>query len=225
MKQVEVSLGERSYPILIEYGLLDRAGDALAPFAGAGRLIVVADEQVWAAQGARLQAAGLALEVLTVPAGEASKSWPELERLIVLEKERGGGHWLKLWRQVRGRRWGLVVDLRGSGLVRFLRTRKKAIYARPPSALDPVHKVVEAGRLLGVEGEPPAPYLFVSDERQAAADALLGEGGPILAMGPAANWSGKAWPAERFAVTASKLLDPGGPYADGRLLLLWGDED
>ena len=165
----------------------------------------------------------------TIAAGPASaplfEDVPGLERLIVLEKERGGGHWLKLWRQVRGRRWGLVVDMRGSGLVRVLRTRKKAVYARPHGALEPVHKVVEAGRVLGVEDEPPAPFLFVSDERQAAADALLGDGGPVLAMGPAANWTGKAWPAERFAVTASKLLDPGGPFADGRLLLLGGAED
>jgi ADP-heptose:LPS heptosyltransferase len=155
---------------------------------------------------------------------------PGLERVYVMEKQRGAGHWLKLWRSVRERRWGLVVDMRGSGLVRVLRTRKKAVYARPPSGTEPQHKVMEAARLLDVEGEPPAPYLFVSDERQAAADALLGwrgeaGDGPILAMGPAANWSGKAWPSERFAVTAAKLLDPGGPFEHGRLLLLGGPED
>jgi 3-dehydroquinate synthase len=92
VKRVDVSLGERSYPILIEHGLLDRAGQALAPFARGGRLVVVADEQVWEAQGARLEASGLQLEVVTVPAGEASKSWGELERLIdrllALEVER-----------------------------------------------------------------------------------------------------------------------------------------
>jgi 3-dehydroquinate synthase len=92
VKRVEVSLGERSYPILIEHGLLDRAGEVLAPYARGGRLIVVADDQVWAAQGPRLEASGLALEVVTVPAGEASKSWGELERLIdrllALEVER-----------------------------------------------------------------------------------------------------------------------------------------
>ncbi|HEY0044342.1 MAG TPA: 3-dehydroquinate synthase [Allosphingosinicella sp.] len=92
MKRIDVALGARSYPILIENGLLDRAGEALAPFARGGRLVVVADEQVWAAQGARLRASGLALEVVTVPAGERSKSWGELERLIdrllALEVER-----------------------------------------------------------------------------------------------------------------------------------------
>ena len=82
MRRVEVSLGRRSYPILIEDGLLDRAGEALAPFARAGRLIVVADEQVWAAQGDRLARSGLEIALVTVPAGETSKSWRELERLV-----------------------------------------------------------------------------------------------------------------------------------------------
>jgi 3-dehydroquinate synthase len=90
--RVEVALGARSYPILIEHGLLDRAAEVLASYARDGRLVVVADEQVWAAQGARLLASGFALEVITVPAGEASKSWRELERvvdrLLALEVER-----------------------------------------------------------------------------------------------------------------------------------------
>src|SRR5207344_2403697 len=38
---------------------------------------------------------------------------PGLDRLIVFEKSRTGGHWFELWRKVRRTRWGLVVDLRG----------------------------------------------------------------------------------------------------------------
>ena len=92
MKRVDVALGQRSYPILIEHGLLDRAGEVLAPVANGGRLIVVADEGAWDAQGARLAASELAFELVTVPAGETSKSWAGLERLVdrllALEVER-----------------------------------------------------------------------------------------------------------------------------------------
>ena len=31
---------------------------------------------------------------------------PGLDRIIDFEKSRSGGHWLSLWRQVRGVRWG-----------------------------------------------------------------------------------------------------------------------
>jgi len=48
---------------------------------------------------------------------------------------------------------------------------------------------------------------------------------PILAMGPAANWMGKAWPSERFAKVAQALLGPEGPMPGGRLLILGGPGD
>ncbi|HEY1146705.1 MAG TPA: 3-dehydroquinate synthase, partial [Allosphingosinicella sp.] len=56
MTTLPVALGERSYDIVIEEGLLGRATDHLAPFARDGRLIVISDENVWAAQGLRLVA-------------------------------------------------------------------------------------------------------------------------------------------------------------------------
>jgi len=92
MTRIEVALGERTYPILIEAGLLGRAGPVLAPLARNGRLVVVSDENVWAAQGARF-AAGLAIEPIVLPPGEATKSWQVLadlvERLLALGVERG----------------------------------------------------------------------------------------------------------------------------------------
>ena len=149
---------------------------------------------------------------------------PGLERLIVMQKARGGGHWFKLWSQVRGRNWGLIVDRRGSGIGRFLRARRRAVHRTLGG--EPVHKVVEAARLLKLADEPPAPFLFTSAETEAKADAILAHGqGPILALGPAANWLGKTWPAERFSLTAVQLMAKGQPFAKGRVLILGGPDD
>ena len=168
----------------------------------------------------------------TIVAGPVSaplfRDVPNLQRLLVVEKEAGGGHWLKIWGQTRGRRWGLIVDLRGSALSGMLSARKRAVFKKRDD-LAQVHKVVEAARVLNVEDDPPSPHIFVSDVTQKAADELLdlhrGATGPILAMGPGANWSGKAWPPEKFAVVAAELLDADGPMPEGRLLLLGGEED
>jgi 3-dehydroquinate synthase len=93
MTRIEVALGERSYTVAIGAGLLDEAGDRLAPFARGGRIVAVSDDNVWAAQGARLAASGLDVVPLLVPPGEASKSWAQLEalceRLLDLGVERG----------------------------------------------------------------------------------------------------------------------------------------
>jgi len=100
MTIVPVSLGERSYDVRIEPGLIDRAGEALRPYAGpnAGQrpFVVVTDSNVAEVQLPRLRAAldaaGLAIEPVVLPAGEGTKSWAQLEaltdRLIDLGVER-----------------------------------------------------------------------------------------------------------------------------------------
>jgi len=148
---------------------------------------------------------------------------PGLDDLIVMEKQKGSGHWFRLWNRVRHKKWSLVIDMRGSGLSGFLRRERRAVHRK--SHGEPTHKVIEAARLLTLEDEPPAPYLFTSDEIEARADELLGEGGPILAMGPAANWFGKTWPIERFSRVVHELLAEDGPLPDGRLLILGGPDD
>ncbi|HEV2569527.1 3-dehydroquinate synthase [Sphingomonas sp.] len=90
MTIVPVSLGDRSYDVLIEAGALDRAADLLAPYARE-RLIVVTDETVAQAQLGRIRHPNIIPIVL--PAGEATKSWSQLEslcdQLLELEVERG----------------------------------------------------------------------------------------------------------------------------------------
>ena len=95
MTIVRAALGARSYDIVIEHGLLDRAAERLVPYARGGRLIVVTDENVWPAQGGRLVRALGEIELVPIvlAAGEGSKSWEALarliDRLLALGVERG----------------------------------------------------------------------------------------------------------------------------------------
>jgi ADP-heptose:LPS heptosyltransferase len=147
---------------------------------------------------------------------------PGLERIIVMEKRPLGRHWLDLWSDTRERKWGLVVDTRGSAISTFLRPRRRAVH-KPGGP--PVHKVIEAARLLKLEDAPPAPFIFVDPETDARAETLTAGEGPILAMAPAANWVGKTWPVERFNQVARDLLGPGGALQGGRLLVVGGPAD
>jgi ADP-heptose:LPS heptosyltransferase len=147
---------------------------------------------------------------------------PGLDALIAFEKLKGGGHWFRLWRRFVSRRWGLIVDMRGSAISRFLRRRRRAVFERPKT---PAHKVIEAARVLKLEDEPPAPFLFTSERREKDAARLTAGEGPILAVAPAAAWVGKTWPVERFAQVAMDLIGDNGPLAGGRLMLLGGPND
>jgi ADP-heptose:LPS heptosyltransferase len=200
-------MAPQRFPIL--FITASRIGDAVL---SSGLIRALTDE----IEGARFT---IAASALTAP---LFADVPGLARTIIIEKRPLGGHWFDLWNEVRGPRWGLVVDVRGSGLTRFLRARRRAVHkAGAPAA----HKVIEAARLLKLEENPPAPFLYTSPETEARAAGLTAGPGPILAIAPAAHWVGKTWPAERFGLVARELLGPKGPLAGGRLMLLGGPED
>jgi 3-dehydroquinate synthase len=84
---LRVELGERSYDIHLGRGLLDAAGELLAPLLRLPRVVVVTDERL-AATGhpdrleASLARAGIAARRVVLPAGEATKSLGHLGSLL-----------------------------------------------------------------------------------------------------------------------------------------------
>lgn len=157
------------------------------------------------------------------------RDMPNLDDLLVIEGD-GGGERLKLWNRVRSEKWGLVVDLRGTSLSGWLSRRKRAERAPWPKGEPIPHKVIQAARVLQVEDDPPAPWLYTDADTEAEVDAFLAEhakpgDGPILAIAPGADWIGKAWQSERFAKVAGAMLGPDGPMADGRLLIIGSEAD
>ena len=95
-RRIDVALGDRSYPILIEAGLLARAADHLAPLARGRVTAIVTDENVLphcTTLRTALADAGVRSEAIVLPPGEATKSWTQLaalcDRLLDLGVERG----------------------------------------------------------------------------------------------------------------------------------------
>ena len=73
------------YEVVVGGGLLAEAGARIASLAR-GRTVIISDETVAALHGpmlvASLEAAGVSARMVTVPAGEASKSFSQLERVL-----------------------------------------------------------------------------------------------------------------------------------------------
>ncbi len=78
--------GFKPYEVVIGAGALLRSGERLKTAIGRDRCVVVADETVRGLYGATLTAvlaeAGVRAEIIAVPAGERSKSFTELERVL-----------------------------------------------------------------------------------------------------------------------------------------------
>jgi ADP-heptose:LPS heptosyltransferase len=117
---------------------------------------------------------------------------PGLDRIIVVEKQPFGGHWLGLWAATVTRWWDLVVDIRGSALSWLVPTRHRAVMA-PGSG----PKIEQLARVLGLQ-VAPLPVVWFSAEDSIRAASLLPSHGPVIALAPTANWAPKVWPAERF---------------------------
>jgi len=85
-QSVHVELGERAYDVVIGPDLLAESGVRIAPLLARPRVAVISDETVAGLHldtlRAGLASAGIDMVSMTLPAGEATKSWPHFERAV-----------------------------------------------------------------------------------------------------------------------------------------------
>ncbi len=123
--KVTVELGDRRYPILIEPGLLTRAGDLLAPLARGRAMAIVTDANLaphLATLQASMTAAGIDSDALVLPPGEATKSWDRLAEVcdwLLRQGVERGDHVVALGGGVIGDLVGFACAIlkRGCGFV------------------------------------------------------------------------------------------------------------
>ncbi|KQS04723.1 3-dehydroquinate synthase [Sphingomonas sp. Leaf357] len=127
MTVIPVALGDRSYDVIVDNGLLARSGEHLAPLSRGRTMAIVTDENLLphlATLQASLTASGVASEAIVLPPGEGSKSWAMLEtlidRLLDLGVERGD-HVIALGGGVIGDLVGFACAIlkRGCGFVQI----------------------------------------------------------------------------------------------------------
>ena len=143
-----------------------------------------------------------------LPARDIFLNVPGLSAIHVIEKSSWAKHWFKLWLAVIWYRWDAVVDLRRSAIAYFLLAKRRFILPKSDFNL---HKVLDVSRIFGDTQLSP-PTLWISDnDRKNALLRIVDIGTrPLVCVGPAANWGGKVWPAERFAELLKRLVAPGG---------------
>jgi len=142
---------------------------------------------------------------------------PGLEQVIELPKQKHSLHWWKMWRACVLTIWDVVVDLRNAPLSYAL-FAKRQIHLGRAGKMN-AHRVVAMGSILKDLPQPAAPKLWTLRHHEDDATALMGDG-PILAIGPTANWVGKTWPAERFAEVAERLVGKNGMLPGAKIAVI-----
>jgi ADP-heptose:LPS heptosyltransferase len=125
---------------------------------------------------------------------------PGLERLIVFDKERFDLHWLRLWTRLARHVWDIIVDVRGSAMPLLLMARGRKMIR---GGRRPGRRYKQLAAAMGF-APPPLPVTWTALADEARAAVLLPEG-PIIGLGPTANWHGKVWPADRFVAVFQAL--------------------
>lgn len=142
------------------------------------------------------------------------EGYPALAALIPFKKEKYNLHWVRLWSKVAGTRWDQVIDLRNSAISRLVPAKERFIYG--PQINHTRHKVEQAAETMRLN-TVPAPKLWFTEAQKNKAAALIPPGGPVLGIGPTANWAGKIWPAERFIDLIKILTAPDGILPGARV--------
>jgi heptosyltransferase-3 len=148
------------------------------------------------------------------PCASLFEGFEGVERIIPMVKRKHHGHWRDLWKSCVRTRWSLVVDLRNSAVSRLIWADRRYILGRGIDRQR--HKVEQLASIMGLS-PPPPPQLQYSEKQRTTAAQLIGDGPPVLAVGPAANWIGKTWPVDRFIDLIAWLRQPEGLMAGWRV--------
>lgn len=85
-KTISIDLGNRSYDVLVGCRLMANAGQLIRPHLARPWTVIVTDENVGKAQSAKLKdsldASGIEWRAIVLPAGEQTKSFANLEKLL-----------------------------------------------------------------------------------------------------------------------------------------------
>jgi ADP-heptose:LPS heptosyltransferase len=126
---------------------------------------------------------------------------PYRDRVIHRDKRQGWRGSLALVRELRRRRYDLIVDLRTDGLAWLLRGRRRLTRqgARHAAGHAVERHMNVIRRHAGAGGIPPTRLWLTGREREFARGVLADlPGRRWLALGPGARWEPKRWPPRLF---------------------------
>ena len=126
---------------------------------------------------------------------------PYVGEIFLYNKRAGWYERLRFLRELRCRRYRLVVDLRGPVVAYLLRAEQRLF--KPRRRAVGIHAVEEhfaALTNLLPHSAPPPCRLYLRDADLLLASELLADlpGKRWLAVAPGANWPGKKWPHEHY---------------------------
>ena len=132
------------------------------------------------------------------------KSFPNVIKIIQLNKRKYSMHWFEIWKDVKKIKWDIVCDLRSTPIIWFISARKRIILSSKESKT--LHRISRLSKI-SPNNDKPIPKVWINNiDKKEAKSYLNNSEGPYIAIGPTANWNAKIWPAEKFAKLIENIM-------------------
>ena len=133
--------------------------------------------------------------IVTSPfAKDLYEKMPNLEKIIVINKNKYGLHWLNIWKSCIFKKWDLVVDMRSSITAYLLFAKSRKIF----KGHDNSHKIIQFTNFLNTS-KKISPYIWSDSIDEAESKDKIKTEGPFIAVAPYSNWKQKDWSIEKYS--------------------------
>ena len=136
-------------------------------------------------------------------AAQIYKNFPNLNKLIVIKKQKFELHWFKIWKKCFFSKWDIVIDFRSSLISYFLFRKKSYIFFKHSNDIHQIHQLTYFFKLKKI----PYPIIYNNETEENIAKKRLLPDKKYIVIAPGGNWPPKIWPVEYFNQLLQKLFN------------------
>tara|TARA_B100000686_G_C16685139_1_gene914300 strand:- start:187 stop:1143 length:957 start_codon:yes stop_codon:yes gene_type:complete len=132
------------------------------------------------------------------------KSFPNVIKVITLNKKKYSMHWFDVWKEVKKVKWDIVYDLRSTPIIWIISAKKRVVLSTRDSKVS--HRIHRLSRIDPRENQP-IPKVWISSADSSEAKLYLKSyKSPYIVIGPTANWPAKIWSVNKFAKLITNIM-------------------
>ncbi len=135
-------------------------------------------------------------------AAQVYKNFPNLNNIIIINKQKFELHWLKIWKKCFFSKWDVIIDFRSS-LISFFLLRKRSYIFKHSYDKHQIHQLSNFFNLQNTA----YPIIFNNEIEEKISKNKLLPSNKYIVVAPGGNWSPKIWPIENFNKLIQILSD------------------
>ena len=136
-------------------------------------------------------------------AAQVYKNFPNVNKLIIINKEKYSLHWLKIWKKCIFFKWDMIIDFRSSLISYFLFRKKSYIYFKYSND---IHQIQQLTKFFNLE-QIAYPIIYNNENEENIVKKKLLFNKKYIIIAPGGNWFPKIWPTENYNKLSQILLN------------------